>query len=406
MIQCTSIDNNRVSIPAANSAGYQSHGNDTIGGNARLVNVQNSNEAVKTSQEPIAASYQVQSGANIKPVFSLPHNSDSASIKQISTNMKTQSMTTASSVPTNLDFKTSHLPQDIDHKDSNKEIIRKMSDNSEAKCHSDVKETLNNCLRNDTKINLTKETNRNSEPNVKMRDQSIRTDSSDNRDNHLPAKITGAIEEGVTKNLFQAPGVMSKNLASKIYDGESKPIQKSLDLSVFEQNRLQNKKDELCVRKNIDSTTKTTEKINSCYPSSLKNTPSIDEKTKSPFETSTSSSKSLAALEQAIADKKATAMLPIQKLSSSIQPKSSFFGGGGGSKLVDGLLKQAEARAAKEASVAAAAAASAKKNVSKEDSQKDTILSTSNQAHRLEKNDEPVPMEVVDKGKLIFCLFW
>ena len=403
MIQCTSIDNTRVSIPAANSAGCQSRGNDTIGGNARLVNVQNSNEAVKTSQEPIAASYQVQGGANIKPVFSLPQNSDSASIKQISTNMKTQSMTTASSVPTNLDFKTSHLPQDIDHKDSNKEIIRKMSDNSEAKCHSDVKETLSNCLRNDTKINLTKETNRNSEPNVKMRDQSIRTDSSDNRDNHLPAKSTGAIEEGVTKNLFQAPGVMSKNLASKIYDGESKPIQKSLDLSVFEQSRLQNKKDELCVRKNIDSTTKTTEKINSCYPSSLKNTPSIDEKTKSPFETSTSSSKSLAALEQAIADKKATAMLPIQKLSSSIQPKSSFFGGGGGSKLVDGLLKQAEARAAKEASVAAAAAASAKKNVSKEDSQKDTILSTSNQAHRLEKNDEPVPMEVVDKGKLTFC---
>ena len=46
------------------------------------------------------------------------------------------------------------------------------------------------------------------------------------------------------------------------------------------------------------------------------------------------------------------------------------------------------------------------KNVSKEDSQKDTILSTSNQAHRLEKNDEPVSMEVVDKGKLTFCLIW
>ena len=400
------IDNNRVSIPAANSAGCHSHGNDTIGGNARLVNVQNSNEAVKTSQEPIAASYQVQGGANIKPVFPLPLNSDSISIKQIPTNMKTQSMTTASSVPTNLEFKTSHLPQDVDHKESNKEIIRKISDNSLSKCHSDTKETLNNCLQNDTKMNLPKETNRNSEPNVKMRDQSIRTDSSDNRDNHLPAKITGAIEEGVTKNIFQAPGVMSKNLASKIYDGESKPIQKSLDLSVFEQNRLQNKKDELCVRKNIDSTTKTTEKVNSCYPSALKNTSSIDEKTKSPFETSTSSSKSLAALEQAIADKKATAMLPIQKLSTSIPPKSSFFGGGGGSKLVDGLLKQAEARAAKEASVAAAAAASAKKNVSKEDSQKDTTLSTSNQAHRLEKKDEPVPMEVADKGKLTFCLIW
>ena len=403
-MQCIFIDNNRVSIPAANSSGCHSHGNDTIGGNARLVNVQNSNEAVKTSQEPIAASYQVQGGANIKPVFPLPLNSDSISIKQIPTNMKTQSMTTASSVPTNLEFKTSHLPQDVDHKESNKEIIRKISDNSLAKCHSDTKEMLSNCLQNDTKMNLTKETNRNSEPNVKMRDQSIRTDSSDNRDNHLPAKITGAIEEGVTKNIFQAPGVMSKNLASKIYDGESKPIQKSLDLSVFEQNRLQNKKDELCVRKNIDSTTKTTEKVNSCYPSALKNTSSIDEKTKSPFETSTSSSKSLAALEQAIADKKATAMLPIQKLSTSIPPKSSFFGGGGGSKLVDGLLKQAEARAAKEASVAAAAAASAKKNVSKEDSQNNTTLSTSNQAHRLEKKDEPVPMEVVDKGKLTFCL--
>ena len=395
-----------MSIAAVNSAGSQSHGNDTIGGNARLVNVQNSNEAAKTSQEPISASYEVQGGANIKPVFSLPQSSDNTSTKQISTNMKTQSMTTASSVPTNIDFETSHLPQDVDHKDSNKEIIRKMSDNSQEKCHSDVNKTLSSCLQNDTKMNLTKETNRNSEPNVKMRDQSIRTDSSDNRDNHLPAKSTGAIEEGVTKNIFQAAGVMSKNLASKIYDGESKPIQKSLDLSVFEQNRLQNKKDELCVRKNIDSTTKTTEKVNSCYPSSFKHTSSIDEKIKSPFETSTSSSKSLAALEQAIADKKATAMLPIQKLSTSIPPKSSFFGGGGGSKLVDGLLKQAEARAAKEASVAAAAAASAKKNVCKEDSQKDGTLSTSNQAHSLEKKDEPVPMEVVDKGKLTFCFIW
>jgi hypothetical protein len=111
----------------------------------------------------------------------------------------------------------------------------------------------------------------------------------------------------------------------------------------------------------------------------------------------------LAALEEAIAEKKATAMMPIQKL-SSMPPKNtaSFFSGSGGilktgsgntsggSKLVDSLLKQAEARAAKEASVAAAVAATAKKNITKEDMSKGLHLPTTTKGNGMDTEEKKI----------------
>ena len=132
------------------------------------------------------------------------------------------------------------------------------------------------------------------------------------------------------------------------------------------------------------------------------------------FDTFKSNSKNLAALEEAINEKKATAMLPIQKL-SSVPPKNtaSLFSGSvgifktgsgnmsGGCKVVDNLLKQAEARAAKEAS-AAAATANAKNETLKEDASKGISLLTTVKGNVMEKGDKKSSEADDVKGNINF----
>ena len=403
-------------------------GNESISGNALLVNVQNSNETPKMSQEPPPLSYQPH--MSNAPKFPLPLNQDNGgrSVMGINeytscTNMLSNSLmknhpptNPASSISSSLNYNKSPLPQDADHGDnSNKNIIRNISDNSIATYKSNIAEKIcSSTYSSDANVSSTEtkktgELNETCEPTSIVVGSSVRTEISDKRDNKLTyetaANNAGAIEDDVVTMVksSQVFSVVSNKPTLQSHKGtKSESHQNPMSLNVVDSS-LQNKGD-LCVRKDNDSTT------NSSFSSE---TP-IDITTS--FDTSKSSSKNLAALEEAIAEKKATAMLPIQKL-SSMPPKNttSFFSGSGGilktgsgnssggSKLVDSLLKQAEARAAKEASVAAAAA-NAKKNNTKEDMSKGIPLITPTKGNRMDTEEKK--SSIVDNVKGKKCIIF
>ena len=394
-----------------NKISPSSCGADTIGGNALLVNVQNSNEhTLKASQESMPRN-SYQTCVNNAPTFPSSIDPENTSMNMLSSNIKAKA-TMASSISSTSNYNKSHLPQDADHGDSNKDV-RTVHDTSKATFQTNINEKMTGSLKECEKIERinNSELNEKCNPTSRMEGYApVRTEISDKRDNHLgneTAQHTGVIEENCVEPIVKPSqvSVVSNKLPlqSQIQGSNSEALQNSLNVV---DGNLQ-KKESLCVRKNItDSTT------NSCFPPhSLKGTTSFD--IKSAFDTSKLGTKSLAALDQAIAEKKATAMLPINKV-SPMPPKStaSYFGGSGGilksgsgnasggSKLVDGLLKQAEARAAKEASVAAAAA-SAKKNDTKEDVFKDTVLPPSDKGNKTETYLEKSSVADNEKGNRI-----
>ena len=380
---------NSLFIPG-NKISSSSCGADTIGGNALLVNVQNSNEhTLKAPQESMPRN-SYQTCVNNAPTFPSSIDPENTSMNMLSSNIKTKP-TMASSISSNSNYNKSHLPQDADHGDSNKHETSKAT--FQTTMNHNMTGSLKECenVLKSEKINSS-ELNEKCDPTSRMEGYApVRTEISDKRDNHLSketAKHAGVIEDNGVEPMVKSSqvSVVSNKLPlqSQIQGSKSEALQNSLSLNAVDGN-LQKE----CVRKNItDSTT------NSCFPPpSLKGSTSFD--IKSAFDTSKLGTKSLAALDQAIAEKKATAMLPINKLSPMpTKSTASYFGGSGG--MLDGLLKQAEARAAKEASVAAAAA-SAKKTDTKEDVLKDTVLPPSDKANKTETYLEK--SSTADNGK-------
>ena len=180
-------------------------------------------------------------------------------------------------------------------------------------------------------------------------------------------------------------------VSNKLPQQSQSPLSK-VDAHQSSSDEIRQKIDGSDIRKNIDSTLNLGLQSHTLKGGGLDN--------KSEGEISSSNAKSLASLDKAIAEKKATAMLPIQK-TATMPPKStsSLFGGKlGGSKLVDGLLKQAEARAAKEASEAAAAA-SAKNNDSKQEISKEILVPSSNTGTRSDTDVKMSSKADSEKGK-------
>ena len=390
------LDETPLPVPNTHLVGNKistSCGNEGLGGNAMLVNVQNSNETVKNSSQESSAPPSYQARVSNAPTFPLPLNSE---ILGMNNHFKSQQPTTASSESSSSNYNTKcNLPQDALQGESNKNIKTVGSENSKATYESNVTEKLTLTSKKGDVNMLSVETKTNSELNDKCdpRDRvggcnPVRTDISDKSDNqstYETAKSAGATEDSVSKmlNSSHVSAVINKfESQSQNISSKSEAYKNSISSSNVGKS-LQSKED-LCVRKNIDSTT-----TNSCFPPQnlLKSTTILDNKN-GVFDTLKTSSANLAALEKAISEKKVTAMLPIQKLSSTpAKATPSFFGGGGG-KLggaLDGLLRQAEARAAKEASVAAAAA-NAKKNNLKEDVPKDITMPPYTKENRTDTN--------------------
>ena len=389
-------EDGKYNLPRSNESG--------ISGNAPLVITQSSSENhPKPSPDHLLNSYQLHmsNASNVPLRFDQDNKgrssglgiSDSSSLK-MSSNLNTPPIT---ALPTSasLNYQKIPLTQEADHCDSNKNI--NLSDNSITTLKSSTDEKPCNDTQNDAKVLIT-ETKETSELNEKCDPpsvgSSVRTDISDKGDSRLTyktAKNAGAIEDDIetTVKSTQESEASSKFTLQSHEATKSDSRQNSFSLN-FGDSSLKNK-DDLSVRKSLDSTT------NSSISSETSKGKTHITNT---FDTFKSNSKNLAALEEAINEKKATAMLPIQKL-SSVPPKNtaSLFSGSvgifktgsgnmsGGCKVVDNLLKQAEARAAKEAS-AAAATANAKNETLKEDASKGISLLTTVKGNVMEKGEK------------------
>lgn len=381
--------------------------NETVSGNAMFVNVHNSNETLKTTQGDPTASTPYHSLANKDQKGPSPDYSDKTSTTNINTipsNAKTEASMMASSIPAMSTYSKSSIPQDANRRESNMSDNRTSSESFNVNYKSNMNDTMNihpQVNANDTK-NETKSYNelkdKHDPLSLNLVCSKDTTDKSGEVDNHLvkeTVKSGGATDHGVEAlvNASQA-SVMPNKLPMQSQNTFSKPNahQNSFD----ESNQ---KVDGTDIRKNIDSTLK------SNFPSHTSKSVSLDNKSEG--EISSSSAKSLASLDKEIAEKKAKAMLPIQK-NSSIPPKttSSLFGGSGslfkagGSKFMDGLLKQAEARAAKEASEAAASA-STKNSDSKQELPKEILLPSINAGTRLESEAAMNSKTDIEKGKTL-----
>ena len=379
--------------------------NETVSGNAMFVNVHNSNETLKTTQGDPTASTPYHSFANKDQKGPSPDYSDKTSTTNVNTipsNAKTEACMMASSLPAMSTYSKSSIPQDANRRESNMSDNRTSSESFDVNYKSNMNDTMNihpkenaNDTRNETKSYNELKDNRDS-LSLNLVCSKDTTENSGKVDNHLvkeTVKSAGAIDHGVETlvNSSQVSAMPNKlPMQSQNTFSKSNAHQNSFD----ETNQ---KVDGTDIRKNIESTLK------SNFSSHSLKSVSSDNKSEGEI----SSAKSLASLDKEIAEKKAKAMLPIQK-NSTIPPKttSSLFGGSGslfkagGSKFMDGLLKQAEARAAKEASEAAASA-STKNSDSKQELPKEILLPSTNAGTRFEPDAVMNSKTDIGKGKFL-----
>ena len=373
---------------------------ETVSGNAMFVNVHNSNETLKTSQEKTSVPTPYHSFVNSEPKSPLPHHSDKTSTTNISmlpSNAKTEPSLMASSIPAISTYKKSLLPQDTDRRESNMDNNRTLSEDFKVNHKSNMNDTM--AIKppenaSDSKIDIKSNNELNEKCDLSSRnvgclnDRTDKSDKSDNQKTKETVKHSGATEHSV-ETMVNHPQVA---VVSNKLPLQSQPPLGKADAHQSSSDEIRRKIDGSDVRKNIDST------LNLGLLSHSSKSGGLDNKSEG--EISSSNAKSLASLDKAIAEKKATAMLPIQK-TATLPPKStsSLFGGKlGGSKLVDGLLKQAEARAAKEASEAAAAA-SAKNNDSKQEISKEILVPSSNTGTRSDTDVKMSSKSDNEKGK-------
>ena len=378
--------------------------NETVSGNAMFVNVHNSNETLKTTQGDPTASTPYHSFANKDQKGPSPDYSDKTSTTNVNTipsNAKTEASMMASSIPAMSTYSKASIPQDANRRESNMSDNRTSSDSFNVNYKSNINDTMNIHPKenaNDTKneIKSYNELKDRSDPlSLNLVCSKDTTDKSGKADNHLvkeTVKSAGATDHGVETlvNSSQA-SVMPNKLSMQSQNTFSKP---NAHQNSFDETNP--KVDGTDIRKNIDSTLKSSYTLKS-----------VSSDNKSEGEISSSSAKSLASLDKEIAEKKAKAMLPIQK-NSTIPPKttSSLFGGSGslfkagGSKFMDGLLKQAEARAAKEASEAAASA-STKNSDSKQELPKEILPPSTNAGTRSESEAAMNSKTDIEKGKTL-----
>ena len=372
-----------------------------------FVKVHNSNETHKATPEQPTIPHSYSSFGNKELNPHLPDNSDiKSNLNMIPGNAKTESSMMASSISAMSTFKKSSLPQDADGTESKSDNDRTSSEFLNDSYKSKVNDTM--AIHPKENASDTKnETKSNNELKEKCDPSSLNTgcskdstDKSDKIDTQIlneTMKHSGATGHSVETLVKSSQGsVMPKQLPlqSQNMFSPSNAHKYSFDDS-------HRKADSLDTKKNIDST------LNSSLP--LHNFKSANLDIKSEGENSSSSAKSLASLDKEIAEKKAKAMLPIQK-TTVIPPKttSSLFGGGGGllkagsgkGGFMDGLLKQAEARAAKEASEAAASA-STKNSDSKQELPKEILLPSSNPGTRLESEAAMNSKTDIEKGKTL-----
>ena len=372
-----------------------------------FVKVHNSNETHKVTSEQPTIPHSYQSFGNKEQKTHLPDHSDiksTTNVNMIPGNAKTESSMMASSIPAMSTFKKSSLPQDADGTESKSDNDRTSSECFNASYKSKVNDTMA-IHPKDNASDSKNETKSNNELKEKCDPSSLNigcskdiTDKSDKIDNQIineTIKYSGATGHGVETLVNSSQGSVMPNkipLQSQNMFSKSNAHQHSFDDS-------HRKADSIDTKKNIDST------FTSSLPSHNFKSANLDNISEG--DNSSSSAKSLASLDKEIAEKKAKAMLPIQK-TTVIPPKttSSLFGGSGGllkagsgkGGFMDGLLKQAEARAAKEASEAAAAAI-AKKSDSKPEPPKEILLPLSNPGTRSELEVETSSKVDFSKGK-------
>ena len=356
---------------------------ETVSGNAMFVNVHNSNETLKISQDNKSVPTSYHSFVSTDSKGPLPHHPDktsTTSINMIPSNAKTDPSLMASSIPAISTYKKSLLPQDADCRESN--MDNNLSEDLKVNYKSNMNDTNPPENASDSKIEIKSNNELNEKCDLTSRSMGClnnRTDKSDKSDNQIikeTVKYSGATENSMETVVKSTQASVVPN---KLPQQSQTPFSKS-DAPKSSFDEIQPKGDGSDIRKNLDST------LNLCFPSHTLKGAGLDYKSEG--EISSSSAKSLASLDKAIAEKKATAMLPIQK-TATVPPKStsSLFGGSGGLLKtgkgggllggLDGLLKQAEARAAKEASEAAAAA-SAKNNDPKQELSKEILVPSSN----------------------------
>ena len=301
---------------------------------------------------------------------------------QMSSNCKNPP-TTVPTTSSSIIYNKCSLPQTPDHDDSNKQVGN-LGDKSLDKDKSSIVEKLksygSNVGENPPNTKLVSELSEKANPITGSYEIDRTESSSETRDKLLnETKNTASVNAGESV-LVKPPMSVSKYVPSQSHRCTKSENHQPMSLNV-------ETKGDLSVRTSIDNST-----TNSASSSeSFRNT-AYD------IKTTKSTSHDLAVLEEAIAAKKATAMLSTQK--QSVPPKNtpSLLAGSGsllktgtgnnntGSKLVDSLLKHAEARAAKEASVAAAAAATKKCSL-KEDTPESIQSLSSSTGMQIDKED-------------------